>query len=61
MSNGSARRALTDRHTWTHGTDFIPLIADAGGNKNSLFQDSRGLHDTMESDVALERNHDLNV
>ena len=36
----SWERQLTDRrtHTQTHGTDFIPSTADAGGNNNhSLF------------------------
>ena len=35
-SNGSARRALTNRHTdgQTDGTDFIPSTADAGGKNN---------------------------
>ena len=33
----SWERQLTDRrtHTQTHGTDFIPLTADAGGNNDS--------------------------
>ncbi len=35
--NGSAGRALTNEHTHTqtHGTDFIPSTADAGGKKKT--------------------------
>ena len=39
-SNGSAVRELTDGHTHTDGTDFIPSIADAGGKNPS--QDGGG-------------------
>ncbi len=31
MSNSSAARQLTDAHTQTDGTDFIPSTTDAGG------------------------------
>ncbi len=34
-SNGSAMRELTDTHTQTDGTDFIPSTADAGGKNTS--------------------------